>query len=87
MLSVDIIWEGKKFRLPDEALERDMPRLRMLHKGIMHIFKPVLREYPGHEILVIWDEDLQTLAYDSPTLPKEKIGEVLTASHGTLFSE
>ncbi len=83
---VDIIWEGRKFRLPDKPLEQHMPILGLLHKGIRHIFKPVLKECPGHEIRVTWDEDLKMLQYESPTLSIEKISEILVASHGINFS-
>jgi hypothetical protein len=87
MLYLDVLLGGEKFRLPDYALEQKKPLLWLLHKGIVYIFKPVLKEYPGHEIFVIWDEDLKTLSYSSDTLEQEKISKVLNANHGNMFSK
>jgi hypothetical protein len=86
MLSIDILLGGEKFRLPDDSVEKSKPILQLIHKGITYIFKPVFKQYPGHKILVIWDEDLKTLRYESDTLTNDKILEVLTDSHGNIFS-
>jgi hypothetical protein len=85
MLTLDVRIGYEKFRLPDNDLEQNKPMLRLIHLGIVHIFKPVLNEYPGHKILAIWDEGLRTLRYESDTLTRYEIRKVLVASHGNIF--
>ena len=73
---------GENYRLPDAGFEKEMPILRLIQKGINHIFKPVIQSFPEHKINVIWNEDQNELSYSCETLEKYKITEVLKKHHG-----
>ncbi len=85
MLILDVIFDGKTYRLPDTEHENKTPRLYIIRKGINHIFKSILEKHPGHCFAVRWDEDLKEINYASETIPHETITEELNASHGKLF--
>ncbi|HXB45757.1 MAG TPA: hypothetical protein VNV85_16935 [Puia sp.] len=82
MIILDVLIDGQKYRLPNAAHDNQMPILRLIQKGISHIFKPVDRAFPGHQISVTWDEDQNQLSYSSETLEKSQITEVLRRNHG-----
>jgi hypothetical protein len=85
MLILNVIIDGEKYRLPVAKGEKEHPRLRLIHKGIIHIFKPVLHTFPGHEVEVTWDEDLNEMKYSSGTVHKDELTKTLNFHHGNLF--
>lgn len=82
MIILDVLINGEKYRLPNAAYETQKPILRLIQKGINHIFKPVIQAFPEHEISVTWDEDQNQLSYSCETLQKLQITEVLKNHHG-----
>lgn len=82
MITLDVWINGENYRLPDAGHEKEIPILRLIQKGINHIFKPVIQTFPEHLIHVIWNEDQNELSYSCETLEKPKIAEVLKKHHG-----
>jgi hypothetical protein len=82
MIILDVMVDGQKYRLPNAAYDHQMPILRLIQKGISHIFKPVELAFPEHQISVTWDEDQNQLSYSCETLEKSQITEVLKRHHG-----
>jgi hypothetical protein len=82
MIILDVLIDGEKIRLPNAAYDKQRPILRLIQKGISHIFKPVALAFPEHEISVTWDEDQNQLSYSCKTLEKSQITEVLKRIHG-----
>lgn len=85
MLILDAIIHGEKYRLPDAAIEKQIPILYLIRKGINHIFRPVLMQYAGHSISVTWNEDLKELKFISETIPDQVIIDMLNANQGNIF--
>jgi hypothetical protein len=83
MLTIKVIGDNlSTVNLPDKRLERENERLLTIRQGIQHLFRDVMLEIPGHEIVVIWDEKNLILEYESKTISKKMISQILYQVHG-----
>jgi hypothetical protein len=82
MIVLNVILKGQNYRLPNIAFEEATPMLKIIRKGIMNLFRPVVIEYPHNKIIVTWDDDKQELIYDSDTIIKTNISKILREHHG-----
>ncbi|MBS1667061.1 MAG: hypothetical protein JST58_06785 [Bacteroidetes bacterium] len=82
MITLHVILENKNYRLPNAASEKEHPTLQIIKKGIASIFHAVELDFPGQDILVIWNEDSQELNCHSQTIERAQLAESLIRHHG-----
>lgn len=85
MLKINVIIAGNNYLLPDPFNEKKIPALYMIRLGIQHIFKPLIKTYPGHSFSVTWNEDTYDMEFISDTVPHSEIVNALNSNHGKLF--
>jgi hypothetical protein len=86
MITINVILAGKTYILPNKDVESKNLRLNIIRKGIEHLFKDVVNNFPVNIILATWDEDNLSLSYESETIDKNTIRNILYAKHGEAFS-
>lgn len=69
--------------LPDKVLENKNERICSIRNGIEHIFIEVCEAIPEHDIVVTWNDDTDSINYESETVSKETIAGLLYKLHGT----
>ena len=85
MLKINVIIDGNSYFLPDSFNEKKIPTLYIIRLGIQHIFKPVIKMYPGHSFSATWNEDTYAMEFISDTVPHSEIVDALNSNHGKLF--
>jgi hypothetical protein len=84
MIKMNVVIGKDKYALSNLAKEqlKEVPNLGLIQKGLTHIFKPVEKEFPDHDIEVLWNDDEKKLDYSSDTLEPAVIGDMLKRHHG-----
>lgn len=84
MIKMNVLIGNDKYALSDLAKEhiKQVPNLGLIQKGLTHIFKPVEKQFPDHDIYVSWDDNEKKLDYSSDTIEPSVIGETLKRHHG-----
>ena len=86
-LKTNVIINGKIFDPSDKGDEylKEEPDVKIIRKGLLHIFKPIEKELPDHDITVSWNEDEKNIGYSSETLDQSVVGDALKRHHGIDF--
>jgi hypothetical protein len=87
MININVIVDGVKYFPSDLKNPRLQPlhNIQLIKKGLTHIFKPIQKEFPDHDISVSWNEDEKSLSHSSDSLDPSIIDDALIKYHGTTF--
>jgi hypothetical protein len=78
-----VIYEGKSYAASDSNNQESfpVPGFNLMQKGLLHIFKPIVHQFPDHDIDISWNEDEKRLSYSSNTLDQSLIEAAIKEHH------
>ena len=68
MIEITVILDGVTYHANDDGFKKKNLKAFLLAKGVKHIFKYVVEDFKGHQILATWNEDQSELTFSSNTI-------------------
>ena len=82
MITIKVISGESIYILPNKIDELQNPNLTTIRQGVECIYKDLVKEIPGHDFKVTWNDNAPSIQFFSKTVPKNIIKKIIYENHG-----